>query len=181
MIVARKHLIALLVGCSPFIAFAQSNEEESVKAFMAAVKVMQHPRCTNCHAKGDGPRQSDASREHMFNVKRGPEDRGVGGYTCKSCHQGANIAGIPGADDWHMAPRSMSWGDGSPSEICASITDTARNGNRAPRGIALHVENDPLVIWSWQPGDNRATPPLAHAEFVKLVQRWASTGGFCPK
>ena len=90
MIVARKHLIALLVGCSPFIAFAQSNEEESVKAFVAAVKVMQHPRCTNCHAKGNGPRQTDASREHMFNVKRGPEDRGVGGYTCADSTGGCN-------------------------------------------------------------------------------------------
>jgi hypothetical protein len=176
-----KAVMILLAGFLSLSGYAQNNEEQSVKAFMAAVKVMQHPRCTNCHAKGDGPRQTDEGREHMFNVKRGPDDRGVGGYTCKSCHQNANIAGIPGADDWHMAPRGMSWGDGSPAEICASITDKTRNGNRAPRGVALHVENDILVNWAWQPGDARSKPPLSHAEFVKLIQRWSATGGFCPK
>jgi hypothetical protein len=174
-------LIGLLTGFVPLICISQNNEEESIRAFMAAVKVMQHPRCTNCHAKGDGPRQTDEGREHMFNVKRGPADRGVGGYTCKSCHQNANIAGIPGADDWHMAPRAMSWGDGSPTEICATITDKTRNGNRAPKGVALHVENDFLVNWSWAPGDNRSKPPISHEDFVKLVQRWATTGGACPK
>ncbi len=181
MRVGKNYLIAFLVGCLPFATSSQSNEDESIKAFMAAAAVMQHPRCTNCHAKGDSPRQSDAGREHMFNVKRGPQDRGVGGYTCKSCHQNANIAGIPGADDWHMAPISMSWGAGSPAEICASITDKAGNGNRAPRGIVLHVQNDILVNWAWRPGDGRAVPPLPHDEFVKVMQRWSDTGGFCPK
>jgi hypothetical protein len=162
-------------------AFAQNNEQESINAFLAAVKVMQHPRCTNCHAKGDGPKQTDQRYEHIFNVKRGPADRGMGGYTCKSCHQNTNIGGIPGADDWHMAPRGMSWGDGDAAQICASITDKSSNGNRAPRGIVLHVENDILVNWAWQPGDKRSSPPLTHDEFVKLMQRWAASGGFCPK
>jgi hypothetical protein len=181
MFSARNFVMALLVGGLPLIAFAQTSEEESIKAFMAAAKVMQHPRCTNCHAKGEGPRQTDEGREHMFNVKRGPHDRGVGGYTCKSCHQNVNIVAIPGAEDWHMAPPAMSWGDASAGEICASITDKTRNGNRAPRGIALHVENDILVNWAWQPGDKRTTPPLSHGEFVKLIQRWSATGGACPK
>ncbi|MEO5862337.1 MAG: Isoquinoline 1-oxidoreductase subunit [Burkholderiales bacterium] len=181
MLAGRNHLVAWLLGCLPLVAFAQSKEEESIQAFMAAVKVMQHPRCTNCHANGDGPRQTDESREHIFNVKRGPNDRGVGGYTCKSCHQSANIVGIPGADDWPMPPRAMSWGESTPAEICATLTDKNRNGNRAPRGIALHVENDILVNWAWQPGEKRAIPPLTHAEFVKLIQRWSATGGFCPK
>ena len=181
MLVGRNHLIALLVGCLPFATSAQSNEAESIQAFMAAVKVMQHPRCTNCHAKGDGPRQTGESREHMFNVKRGPDDRGVGGYTCKSCHQNANIAGIPGAEDWHMAPRLMSWGDGTPAEICATLTDKTRNGNRAPRGMVRHVENDILVNWAWQPGERRSVPPLSHEEFVKALQRWSDNGGACPK
>lgn len=181
MLVGRKYLVALLAGCLPVITSAQSNEAESIKAFMAAAKVMQHPRCTNCHAKGDSPRQSDAGREHMFNVKRGPQDRGVGGYTCKSCHQIANIAGIPGADDWHMPPPAMSWGDSTPAQICATLTDTTRNGNRRPSGIALHVENDILVNWAWVPGDRRTPPPVSHEEFVKLMQRWVATGAACPK
>lgn len=176
-----KVLLILTIACSPLFAFAQSNEQESIKAFIEAAKVMQHPRCTNCHAKGDGPRQTDEGREHMFNVQRGPADRGAGGYTCKSCHQSSNIAGIPGADDWHMPPRDMSWGDGNPAQICASITDKTHNGNRAPRGIVLHVENDILVNWAWQPGDKRATPPLSHEEFVKVMKHWSASGGFCPK
>ena len=181
MIFKKRYLVGFLIGCLPLIPSAQSNEEESIKAFMAAAKVLQHPRCTNCHAKGDGPRQTDQSREHIFNVKRGLADRGVGGYTCKSCHQNANVAGIPGADDWHMAPRTMSWGDSTAAEICATLTDTARNGNRRPSGVALHVENDILVNWAWSPGASRTSPPLPHDEFVKLMQRWAATGGYCPK
>lgn len=181
MFIRKKQFVLLLATSLPVFAYGQNNEQESIKAFMSAVKVMQHPRCTNCHAKGDGPRQTDEGREHMFSVKRGAKDRGAGGYTCKSCHQNANIAGIPGTDDWHMAPRPMSWGDSTPAEICATLTDTARNGNRRPVGIALHVENDALVNWAWAPGDKRATPPLSHEEFVTLIRRWSASGGFCPK
>ena len=181
MAFARTIFWAFGISCLPFLAQAQGNAEDSIKAFMDAAKVFQHPRCTNCHAKGDGPQQTNEGREHMFNVKRGPNDRGVGGYTCKSCHQSANIAGIPGADDWHMAPRAMSWGDATPAEICGTVTDKSRNGNRAPKGVVLHVENDILVNWAWAPGDKRSTPPLSHEDFVKLIRRWVITGGHCPK
>lgn len=177
------NFIFFAIGVAGFSSFstAQDNEEESIKAFMEAAKVFQHPRCTNCHAKGDGPQQTDEGREHIFNVKRGPTDRGTGGYTCKSCHQSANIVGIPGADDWHMAPRAMSWGSATPAEICATITDKNGNGNRAPKGIVLHVENDILVNWAWAPGDKRSRPPVSHQDFVKLLQRWSKSGGHCPK
>ena len=160
---------------------APGDQEKSIKAFMEAAKVFQHPRCVNCHASGDGPTQGDNSNAHLLGVKRGPADRGTGGYTCKSCHQGQNIAGIPGESDWHMAPKSMSWGKASAAEICQRITDRAKNGNREPSGVALHIENDALVIWAWQPGDGRTTPPISHEEFSRALRTWAASGARCPE
>lgn len=181
MLTRKKYRIGLLLACAPFIASAQGNQTESIKAFLAAAPVLQHPRCINCHPKGDSPLQTDASRAHIFNVKRGPKDRGVGGYTCKSCHPSVNVADTPGAVNWHLAPRAMAWSQSSNAEICAALTDKARNGNRALSEIVAHVGHDALVLWAWQPGNKRTTPPLSHLEFVNLMRRWAATGGFCPK
>lgn len=174
---------ALLMVCAPVgPAFAgPGDDEKSIKAFMQAAKVFQHPRCVNCHASGDGPTQGDDNHLHVFGVKRGPMDRGVGGYTCKSCHQAQNIAGIPGEIDWHMAPQSMSWGKGTAAEICRRIADKTKNGNREPKGVALHIENDALVIWAWQPGDNRSSPFMPHDAFMRTLQTWAKNGAKCPE
>ena len=45
-------------------AFGQAREAESRAAFLAAYKVFMHPRCMNCHPKGDAPLQGDDSHVH---------------------------------------------------------------------------------------------------------------------
>ena len=45
-------------------------------AFLAAYKVLMHPRCMNCHPSGDVPLQGDDSHLHVQNVKRGEDGKG---------------------------------------------------------------------------------------------------------
>jgi hypothetical protein len=42
---------------------------------------------------------------------------------CQTCHQTVNTADgrVPGAPDWHLAPRAMGWEGLSAGELCRSI------------------------------------------------------------
>jgi len=42
----------------------------AVALFQEAGKVLQHPRCVNCHPRGDSPRQTDRMRPHQPLVVR---------------------------------------------------------------------------------------------------------------
>lgn len=160
---------------------ADAQEIDAAKLFLEAAKVFQHPRCTNCHASGDSPRQGEDKRIHQPPVTRGPNDQGANGMFCNVCHQDKNLAGIPGASHWQLAPKSMGWGEVTAAEICKRLNDPVSNGNRKAKGIALHVAHDALVIWAWNPGGNRTSPPISHDQFVDLLTRWAEAGGGCPK
>src|SRR5690348_15373494 len=49
----------------------------SKKAFLAAYRVLMHPRCMNCHPVGDAPLQGEDSHIHTMNVKRGKDGKGL--------------------------------------------------------------------------------------------------------
>ena len=79
--------------------------------FMPVARVLQHPRCMNCHTRADYPRQGDDQHRHSLNIRRG-DGHGAAAMRCTSCHGRANntASGVPGADeDWHLAPLSMGW------------------------------------------------------------------------
>jgi hypothetical protein len=152
-------------------------------AFARAAAVFQHPRCTNCHNRGEGPRQGDTPRAHLLNVKRGPDGRGTGAQTCGSCHKGVNTAGgsVPGAPDWRMPPPGRAGWDGlTPAEICAALKDPQRNAGLSLDQLIEHMTKDPLVRWAWQPGGIRKKPSLAHEAFMDLMRAWHAGGGACP-
>jgi hypothetical protein len=67
--------------------------------FAEAARVLMHPRCVNCHPDGDTPHQGMAAQIHDPPVVRGPEDRGVPGNECTTCHQDRNqeLPRVPGA------------------------------------------------------------------------------------
>jgi hypothetical protein len=155
---------------------------DAATLFAAAVPVFQHPRCMNCHPSDDFPRQGAQGRRHLLGVRRGPGDQGVPAMRCRTCHQDENQehAGIPGAPHWSLAPRSMGWQGLSPGEICRSIQDPARNGERGLQELVAHLAGDPLVLWAWKPGADREPPPLPHDEFVRLMRAWAEAGAGCP-
>jgi hypothetical protein len=82
----------LMLAHSFGYAQKRANEESSAQAFKQIVPVLRHPRCMNCHSKGDYPRQGDDRHQHRMKVRRGPLGMGVTAQKCSTCHQDHNLA-----------------------------------------------------------------------------------------
>ena len=154
----------------------------SIALFREAGKVLQHPRCLNCHPIGDRPSQTDTMRPHNPPVIRGPDGHGAAGLPCSSCHQPSNYdaARVPGHPKWHLAPASMAWQGRSLGEICVQIKDPARNGGLDMAALLRHMSEDTLVGWAWAPGAGRTPAPGTQASFGAVLRAWAETGAYCP-
>ncbi len=154
----------------------------SVALFEEAGKVLTHPRCVNCHPRGDSPMQTDAMKPHQPLVVRGPDGMGATAMQCGTCHHQANFepAKVPGHPQWHLAPASMAWQGLSLGEICRQLKDPARNGGKTLAGIVEHSTHDSLVGWGWNPGAGRTPAPGTQAEFGALIKAWVDTGAACP-
>jgi hypothetical protein len=154
----------------------------SVALFAEAGKVLQHPRCVNCHPVGDRPFQTDRMQPHQPVVVRGKDGHCAPGMTCNTCHGAANFdpARVPGDPHWHLAPASMAWEGKTLGYICEQLKDPARNGNKSMAEILRHVATDSLVRWGWSPGPGRTPAPGTNAEFAALLNAWAETGAYCP-
>jgi hypothetical protein len=154
----------------------------SVALFTEVGKVLQHPRCMNCHPATERPTQTDWMRPHQPLVVRGADGRGAAGMPCTTCHHAGNFdpGHIPGHPDWHLAPAAMAWQSRSLALVCSQIKDRARNGGRDLGALISHVSEDSLVGWAWAPGTGRTPAPGTQAEFGELMKAWADTGAFCP-
>ena len=166
----------------------RNRTERSVALFTEAGKVLQHPRCLNCHPVERQPTQGDDLHPHMPPVHGGPENRGTKELPCTSCHGpqntatlGTGLKSIPGSDPWALAPASMAWQGFSLGEICAQLKDPARNGNRTLAQIEEHLAKDHLVGWAWHPGEGRKPAPGTQQIFGELIAAWIKTGAHCPK
>ena len=150
--------------------------------FAEAARVLTHPRCINCHPSGDTPHQGMNLMLHDPPVVRGPDDHGVPGNECGSCHQDKNqeLTRVPGASKWHVAPREMAWVGRSVAAICNQLKDPQRNGGKSLAQIALHNAHDELVAWGWSPGSDREPAPGTQRAFGAIVQAWIDTGAECP-
>ncbi|HEV8675832.1 MAG TPA: Isoquinoline 1-oxidoreductase subunit [Methylomirabilota bacterium] len=156
--------------------------QRSAALFVEASKVLQHPRCVNCHPAGDRPLQGEDGRPHQPGVHRGSDGHGVAGLHCTACHQAANYdaVGMPGHPKWHLAPASMAWQGRSLAEVCGQIKDPTRNGGHSLAEIVEHMTHDSLVGWAWSPGVGREPVPGTQAEFGALIKAWVDTGAVCP-
>src|SRR5262249_44830276 len=143
-----------------------AHAQRPAHPFDAVGSVLQHPRCMNCHTTTDFPRQTDAGLRHAQYVMRGDDGTGVAAMHCQTCHQSSNQERVPGAAGWHLPALSMGWEGLSRSQLCAAIQDPAKNGGRRGAQVIEHMKTDPLVLWAWQPGADRTSPALSHAEFV---------------
>lgn len=159
-----------------------STRDDSARTFARMAPVLQSPRCMNCHTITDFPRQGDARREHFLNVRRGPENHGMAGMRCSTCHATHNqtAADVPGAPHWGLAPLSMGWEGKNVHALCLAVLDRSKNGNRNIAALVHHFSDDPLVGWAWHPGGTRRPPPVDKPHFRALVAHWAATGAACP-
>ena len=182
----RTIAIALLLGVAACnAATAETPAAEGAKAFADVARVLQSPRCQNCHPAGDRPLQGDRGRPHAMNVSRTSVDAGL---TCSACHQTRNVEslglfkGPPGAPKWGLPPRDMPmvFEGKSPRALCEQLKDPAHNGHHTLDELLAHVSHDALVLWGWSPGGKRTVPPLTHARFVAAFRTWVQSGGACP-
>jgi hypothetical protein len=156
--------------------------QRSAALFEEAGKVLQHPRCVNCHPAGDRPLQGADGHLHIPAVQRGDGGIGVAGLRCTTCHGQANYdaAGVPGHPAWHLAPIEMAWEGLTLGEICEQVKDPARNGGKDMTELVEHMAHDSLVGWGWSPGAGREPAPGTQEEFGKLIRAWADMGAVCP-
>jgi hypothetical protein len=173
-------------------AFGQSVDPEqaarSIALFREAGKVLQHPRCLNCHPVADSstranhPTQTDRMTPHRPMVVRGDDGNGALSLPCKACHHAANYeeSGVPGNAKWQLAPPSMAWAGRSLGQICRQIKEEVRSGHFTQERLLKHVREDELVGWAWAPGGKRTPAPGTQAEFGALMQAWFESGAVCP-
>jgi len=176
-------LAALTMSVGMAIAASPADE-----AFSTVQKVLQHPRCQNCHIPGDAPLQFDAGIAHAMNVKRGEDGKGAAGLPCSTCHGKANLAQAygphvpPGAPNWHLPPAAhkMVFIDKSAADLCKGLKDTHENGGKDLAALLEHVTSDGLVLWGWNPGQGREPVSIPHDQFVAAFKQWTDAGAPCP-
>ena len=166
---------------------------DGLAAWEQVYSVLTSPRCINCHTATNYPQQGDDRHRHFANVIRGPAGKGVPGLNCASCHQSENAdsTGVPGGHNWHLAPLSMRWQDLndqplSSAAVCRAVVDRSRNNGLDGPGLLKHHQEEPLVLWAWNPGRRldgtlRTLPPITHAEFVAATRAWVDAGTPCPR
>lgn len=158
------------------------QRQRGLGAFETVTRVLRHPRCLNCHPSGDRPRVGEERVLHAMNVQRGPDGHGMAGLHCTACHRDANqdLAGVPGAPHWHLAPRSMGWEGLDDHELAEALKDRSKNGDRSFADLLEHMEKDPLVGWGWEPGVGRSKPHVSREVFVEAVRTWIDAGAPSP-
>ena len=168
-------------------ATVPDQRARSVEIFREAGKVIQHPRCVNCHPATDVPLQGADMHPHSPPVVRGAAGMGTPGMPCTTCHgptnailAGTSLKSMPGHPAWHLAPIEMAWAGKSLGEICRQIKDPARNGGKSLAALHEHMAQDSLVGWGWNPGPGREATPGTQEAFGLLIKAWIDTGAECP-
>ena len=159
--------------------------EAGKEAFLAVAEVLQSPRCMNCHPVGKQPLQTDESRPHRLNISRDSEEAGL---ECATCHREQNSeawgvdGGPPGAPHWGLPPAEMPmiFEGRTPRQLCEQLKKPEETGLDDLDGFLEHVTHDALVLWGWDPGGDRSTPPISHEAFVEQSRIWVESGGACP-
>ena len=168
----------------PVETFASIGDRSarSKALFGEVARVLTSARCANCHPADDTPHQGDAHEIHEPPIIRGPANNGVDGLHCGTCHQDRNLelARVPGAPSWQLAPAQMAWLDRTPSQICEQLSDPKRNGGRTLAQVHDHLAHDALVAWGWSPGANRKPAPGTQAHAAALFNAWIDSGAICP-
>ncbi|MCE9593984.1 MAG: hypothetical protein K8S98_07320 [Planctomycetes bacterium] len=178
-------VVAVQCNATTKWAGADARSAEARVAWQTVYKVLQHPRCVNCHPAGDAPLQGDDSHVHAQNVQRGADGNGLFAMKCAACHQKSNLAGAhlpPGAPNWRLprADEPLVFEGRTSSELCRQLRDPKHNGKRTPAQLLEHMANDPLVGWGWHPGVGRERVSIPRDELVRAMKAWIDGGCDCP-
>jgi hypothetical protein len=170
-------------GLSQDAARSVSQAVDALAAYDRIASVLQSPRCLNCHPRGDRPTQGDDRHIHRMNVQRGIDGYGLPAMRCSTCHQDHNndMAAIPGAPHWHLAPATMGWVGLDKAELCRTLLDRKKNGGRSIADLVAHITGDALVRWAWEPGPHRSPPPVTTDDLKTALDAWAQAGAPCPE
>ena len=137
----------------------------------------------------DHPRWSGAhygkTRFHAFNVRRGTDGSGFGnpGLRCTTCHQRDQLACAARA----ARRAELASGAGRNGVVRQSLGDDLRaDQGSGPQWrpsleeIAVHVRDDELVGWGWEPGPVREPAPGSAEETFQAIEKWSAAGAPCP-
>jgi hypothetical protein len=166
----------------PLSAFADiADDTQRARALFAEIgKVLQHPRCVNCHPRTERPLQGEDGALHQPLVVRGAGGMGAAGMVCITCHNAENFRNVPGHPRWHLAPAEMAWEGKSLTEICDQIKDRERNGGKTLAALGAHMANDALVAYGWSPPAHLEPAPGDQQLFGQLFHAWLEAGAHCP-
>jgi len=179
----RALLLLALAGCSLARAEGDADKIAAGKtAFGVVYRVLEHPRCKNCHPAGDAPLQFFDGRPHAMNITRRSEKNGL---PCSVCHRAKNNPRPdqpPGAPNWHLPPAEtpMIFEGRTPKQLCEQLKDPKQTGGKDLPGLVEHVAHDPLVGWGWAPGADRTPVPGTQAELGARFHAWIESGAVCP-
>jgi hypothetical protein len=173
-------------AAEPQTPSAQRDDAASRAAFLTVYPVFMHPRCMNCHPKGDQPLQGEDSHIHLQNVQRGPDGKGLFAMKCANCHQPKNLPGEnmpPGHPQWHLPPANMRmvFEGKTPTELARQLKDPKQNGGKTLEQIMHHMAEDPLVATAWDPAEGRTKPSMTQAEAGRKLREWVEKGAVVPE
>ncbi len=160
------------------------------RRFETVRKVLQHPRCQNCHIPGDAPLQCDDGRAHGRTSCAARTDTARPACRARPATASRNPPASYGpnmppgrAELAPAAARARRWSSSAsrPAELCAHRSRIRRqNGGKDLAALLEHVDDDKLVLWGWDPGVGRA-PGLRAARGVRRGFRtWVAAGAPCP-
>jgi hypothetical protein len=158
--------------------------------------VYAHPRCTNCHGGYNpfGFQQGDSVLHPGF----APNNEG-NAELCANCHQiddGEWQTWKDPDDDPGQIPLFAIWqadfgGTGAPArdadDICATVRSEVINHQWDAEAFHEHVEDDPLIGWSFEPEGNMddategeaASDVMPRADWVAISMGWFEAGMPC--
>ncbi|MEM7377648.1 MAG: hypothetical protein AAF460_09100 [Pseudomonadota bacterium] len=178
------------------VAAGSVSTADGLEAWQLFYDVASHPRCANCHVGPDNrPMWSGPSygrtRPHGMNVNAGVSRIGAGSLQCSTCHTTLSAPDDSANDAPHTAPRvampwrlppvEAEWFGKSSSAVCEQVKDPTRNGNRTVEGLALHLDHDLILHWSWQPGGGREPAPHSLQATMDALMVWSAAGTPCPE
>lgn len=157
--------------------------QRSLAIYAEMSRVIQNPRCLNCHPATRAPLQRNGLA-HNPPIAEASQSRALECQTCHHQHNTPTFAGgidsIPGAPHWRLAPPEMAWVGKTSGQICRQLKDRSRNGNRDLAALQTHMAKDELVGWGWHPGIGRTPAPGTQAQFGELAAAWIASGAACP-